>query len=142
MKEKFITKDNGDRATFEGGMVRDTENGKTRWDLIPDYVFFNCYPSKAADAYLAQDYKALIKVIIDDECSGDEIVYWKRVAELMTRGAEKYGEENWKLGKGADTSARYKKSLNRHLKQWLMGDREEDHAAAVAFNINGIIYTQ
>jgi len=149
----FITKDNGERATYAGGMVRDTENGKRRWDLIPDYVFFesvrNNKRGMVIDTYLLYkrgEYEiAYVKTLIDlvIEVEGCTVVeYWTRVAELMERGAIKYGEENWLNGKDEEVLARYKKSLNRHMKQWLMGDVEEDHAAAIAFNINGIIYTQ
>lgn len=31
----FVTKDSGERATLKGGMVRDTDKGKPRYDLIP-----------------------------------------------------------------------------------------------------------
>lgn len=33
--ESFITKDSGERAQFDSGMVRDTDTGKPRYDLIP-----------------------------------------------------------------------------------------------------------
>lgn len=32
---KFTTKDSGEREKFPSGMVRDTQNGKPRYDLIP-----------------------------------------------------------------------------------------------------------
>jgi len=32
---KFVTKDSGKRQKFESGMVRDTQDGKPRYDLIP-----------------------------------------------------------------------------------------------------------
>lgn len=32
---KFITKDSGNRQEFETGMVRDTQDGKPRFDLVP-----------------------------------------------------------------------------------------------------------
>lgn len=35
MSKKFITKDSGKRQEFESGMVRDTQEGKPRYDLIP-----------------------------------------------------------------------------------------------------------
>ena len=31
----FITKDSGERKQFQSGMVRDTDKGKPRYDLIP-----------------------------------------------------------------------------------------------------------
>lgn len=143
---EFVTKDNGNRAQLEGGMVRDTEEGKTRWDLIPDQVFFFYYSSNATqkiiEAYQTRDWITFISELIRIECSRNAMDFWKRQAELMERGAKKYGEHNWMLGKGEDAHARYVKSLNRHFKQWLIGDREEDHAVACVFNINGILYTE
>lgn len=147
----FVTKDGGDRATFDGGMVRDTEQGKTRWDLIPDDVFFDFVANddneKAINAYVSwkntrENHNHIIEEIIVLDCEGDCMEYWKRVADLMARGAAKYGELNWMLGKTNEVHERYKKSLDRHFKQWLLGDKEEDHAAAVAFNLSGYLYTK
>lgn len=63
--------------------------------------------------------------------------FLKRWAELMARGAKKYGEENWRQASGEPELARFKASATRHLFQWLDGDISEDHAAAVAFNLAG-----
>lgn len=35
VKEEFVTKDSGERQEFETGMVRDTQTGKPRYDLVP-----------------------------------------------------------------------------------------------------------
>lgn len=35
VKKDFITKDSGQRQEFPSGMVRDTQDGKPRFDLIP-----------------------------------------------------------------------------------------------------------
>ena len=35
MKKKFTIKDSGKRQEFPGGAVRDTTEGKIRWDLLP-----------------------------------------------------------------------------------------------------------
>lgn len=64
-----------------------------------------------------------------------------RLAELMARGAEKYGEHNWKKGIPTD---RYYESAYRHLISWRLnaeGDNE-DHLAAVVFNIFAIMYNE
>jgi hypothetical protein len=37
---------------------------------------------------------------------------------------------------------RFRMSAARHFEQWLRGDTDEDHAAAVFFNINGAEYTR
>lgn len=61
--------------------------------------------------------------------------FLKRWAALMTRGAEKYGRDNWRKADSQDELDRFKASAFRHLMQWLEGDTEEDHAAAVCFNL-------
>lgn len=63
--------------------------------------------------------------------------FLKRWAELMARGAKKYGEENWRKAATEVELARFKASATRHLFQWLDGDISEDHAVAVAFNLAG-----
>jgi hypothetical protein len=102
---QFITKDSGERAEYESGMVRDTEKGKARFDLLIP---------------LGVPY---------------EEQFLTRVAQLMARGAEKYVERNWELAEGEAELKRYKSSALRHLMQWVSDDREEDHAAAVVFNL-------
>lgn len=99
-KNDFITKDSGKRQSFSTGMVRDVQDGKPRFDLIPTEGL-------------------------------------RRLADLYARGAEKYGDDNWK--KGQPYSRAYA-SLFRHLIQWREGDRTEDHIAAVVFNAFALIY--
>jgi len=103
--QPFETKDSGERAQYESGMVRDTEKGKARFDLL--------FP-------LGVPYAAQMLT---------------RFAELMARGAEKYDARNWEKAKGAEELARYRSSALRHLVQWLAGETDEDHAAAVMFNL-------
>jgi hypothetical protein len=104
-KPGFTTKDSGAREQYDSGMVRDTNQGKPRFDLVlPEGV----------------PYK-------------DQL--FTRVAELMARGAEKYGDRNWEKAAGAPELARAKESAFRHFMQWYLGETDEDHAAAVFFNI-------
>lgn len=63
--------------------------------------------------------------------------FLKRWAELMARGAAKYGENNWRKAGTEEELRRFQASAIRHLFQWLENDRTEDHAAAVAFNLAG-----
>lgn len=63
--------------------------------------------------------------------------FLKRWAELMARGAKKYGENNWRKAATAEELTRFRASAVRHMFQYLEGDRTEDHAAAVAFNLAG-----
>lgn len=102
---EFETKDSGVRAAYDSGMVRDTQAGKARFDLLlPQGVPY-------ADQMLTRD------------------------AMLMARGADKYGERNWEKANGQPELDRYHSSALRHLMQWIGGETDEDHAAAVRFNI-------
>lgn len=64
----------------------------------------------------------------------------ERWAKLMERGAKKYDRDNWMKAEGAAELERFRSSALRHMIQWLRGDRDEDHAAAVIFNLNGAEY--
>lgn len=103
--DMFITRDSGQREAYASGMVRDTQDGKPRYELI-DRAFL------------------------------------KRWAELMARGAVKYGADNWRMANSHEEIERFKASALRHMMQWLDGDQTEDHAAAVAFNIAAAEYTK
>ena len=63
-----------------------------------------------------------------------------RWAELMARGAEKYGERNWELADSEEEMNRFLASAWRHFVQWSRGDIDEDHAAAVMFNVAAYEY--
>lgn len=95
-------KDSGKRQEFETGAVRDTSEGKGRYDLIPVYAL-------------------------------------KRLARHYENGAKKYGDNNWKKGMPL---RRYYDSAMRHLGNWMEGNRDEDHLAAVLFNVMAIIETE
>jgi hypothetical protein len=71
----------------------------------------------------------------------------QRWAEHLTKGGVKYpdvapGVANWTLAAGAVEWARFRASAFRHFMQWFFGARDEDHAAAVYFNINGAEYVR
>ena len=59
-----------------------------------------------------------------------------RWAELMMRGAEKYGERNWEKAESEEELIRFVASAFRHFVQWWRNDTDEDHASAVMFNIS------
>jgi hypothetical protein len=66
---------------------------------------------------------------------------FKRWAAHLTKGRQKYpdptpGVPNWTLAEGIEELHRARQSAARHFEQWLAGERDEDHAAAVFFNIN------
>lgn len=101
----FITKDSGDRAQYASGMQRDSNAGKAKFHLL--------FPKEVP--YESQ--------------------FMTRVADLMARGAQKYSARNWELAAGGDELERFRESAARHLVQWLSGETDEDHSAAVVFNL-------
>jgi hypothetical protein len=103
--QQYETKDSGKRAEYASGMVRDTEEGKARFGLL--------FPKGVPYA--------------------NQML--TRFAELMARGAQKYTERNWEKAEGPVELERYRSSALRHLVQWVTGEDDEDHAAAVMFNI-------
>ncbi|MGH9876368.1 MAG: dATP/dGTP diphosphohydrolase domain-containing protein [Nitrososphaerales archaeon] len=62
---------------------------------------------------------------------------FERWAIHLNNGAKKYEKRNWMKASGVIEYQRFKESALRHFIQWYQGDRKEDHAAAVFFNING-----
>lgn len=64
----------------------------------------------------------------------------KRWAIHLTNGAKKYAVRNWMKAEGREEYERARESAFRHFMQWYYGDRDEDHGAAVMFNINETEY--
>lgn len=106
----FVVKDSGARQEYDSGMRRDTQEGKPRFDLI---------------------------IPVDQSFEQQMLTRW---ALHMTLGADKYGDRNWELATGIEEYERFKGSALRHLLQWFTGMRDEDHAAAVFFNIAAAEY--
>lgn len=93
------------QATFPSGMVRDTADGKARFDLL-----------------LAEGVPYAHQFLT-------------RCADLMARGAVHYGDRNWEQADSAAELGRMRSSAIRHLMQWACGDTDEDHAAATVVNL-------
>lgn len=66
-----------------------------------------------------------------------EVLY--RDAKHYENGAEKYGDRNWEKGQPV---SRYYDSAVRHLLQWMAGADDEDHLAAVRWNVGAIMWTE
>jgi hypothetical protein len=58
-----------------------------------------------------------------------------RCAAHMTRSLEKYPERNWEQFGDLEAYDRCRASAFRHFMAWMTGDSDEDHAAAVFFNL-------
>jgi hypothetical protein len=70
-----------------------------------------------------------------------------RWAEHLTTGAVKYpdvspGVANWTLARSQEELLRFRESALHHVRQWVNGERDEDHAAALFFNVNGYEYVR
>lgn len=70
------------------------------------------------------------------------IPFLRRLANHLVLGAKKYGENNWMLASSPEELKRFKKSALRHMMQWLEGDMDEDHMAAVCFNLMAAEYVK
>lgn len=106
----YQTKDSGQRQEYGSGMHRDAETGKPRFDLI-----------------MPEDLPY----------SEQMLTRW---AELMERGALKYDARNWEHADSTTERDRFRGSAFRHFIQWYMGEDDEDHAAAVFFNVAAAEY--
>lgn len=103
---KYKLKDSGKRQQFKSGMVRDIQEGKPRFDLM------------------------MAKYIPYEE----SMLY--RWAMLMSKGAKKYDARNWEKANSEDEIDRGKSSAWRHFMAWYFGIEDEDHAAALFYNVN------
>jgi hypothetical protein len=108
----YEIKDSGTRTEFAGGMVRD------------------------ADAGNKTDYTSVM--------FGPMLERW---AVHCTKGRIKYpdsepGIPNWTLASSIEEWLHARGSLLRHLMAFLRGEQDEDHAAAIMFNVNVMEYTR
>ena len=92
--------------------------------------------------------------MVRDTTAG-KIDYWRafvgpmlsRFCAHVTKGAVKYpdvapGVPNWTRASGEEELQRARDSAARHFYQWMRGDIDEDHAAAVWFNIDVAEYVK
>ena len=64
----------------------------------------------------------------------------KDLAFLLARGAEKYDDNNWKSANDVKALTSFKASAWRHFVQYMEGEQDEAHHAAIMFNISAIEY--
>lgn len=102
---KFETKDSGKRYVEESGFQRDIQDDKPRFDLM----------------------------FAKDVPYSDQMI--TRFAELLSRGAKKYNDRNWERADSDEAMDRAKSSMLRHCIQAVCDEQDEDHLAAVMFNV-------
>ena len=109
--DNFEIKDSGERTKFDSGMVRDTALGKIDFTLAIDGPMFTRWARHLTRACVNPDGTP-----------------------------SKYPPRNWMLASGDAELSRFRVSAFRHFLSWLAGERDEDHAAAIFFNVNGAEY--
>lgn len=87
----------------------------------------------------SQDGKPRFDLLMPERVPYDK-QYLTRVARLMGRGAEHYEDRNWEQFADEVALERAKASAFRHFMQWLTGQEDEDHAAAIFFNVQAVEY--
>lgn len=100
------------RTHFEGGGMRDSQAGKPRFDLL--------LPARVPYA--------------------DQML--TRWAAHMAAGADRYEDRNWEQFGDNEAYERARASAFRHFMQWMAGETDEDHAAAVFFNVMAAEYVK
>lgn len=105
-------KDSGERVSYESGMRRDVQDDK------PDFTLF------------------YVKGLPYEEQPLTLLAHHLRL------GAEKYGRRNWEKANSEEELERFKSSAMRHLTQALCGEEDENHLAAVLFNVIAWMYLE
>lgn len=141
--------DSGNRTEFETGAVRDIQQGKGRFDLMPLDIMSKVFEIEFADEFEEGSIAYVLKSIAVFQQTGNEgwlciaIAHYSQavhvslptlmldVARHFENGALKYGERNWE--KGIPVS-RYIDSAVRHLMKDCACETDEDHAAAFVWN--------
>ena len=142
-------KDSGNRTKFATGAVRDIQQGKGRFDLMPLDIMSKAFGIKSAYELEEISIADVLGDVADFQRTGNEgwlciaIAHYSQavhvslptlmldVAKHFENGALKYGEHNWE--KGIPIS-RYIDSALRHLMKDCACETDEDHAAAFVWN--------
>jgi len=112
--------DSGKRETYEGGMVRDTEEGKT------DFMYV--YPGPMLERWAIHLMKGAVKYEKNNWLKAKSQAALDRYERSALRHIRQWitGENTWEY--------------DEELDEWV--EIIEDHAAAVLFNINGAEYVR
>lgn len=112
--EKYTVHQQGAQAVHSDGVRRDTQQGKTLYTLL--------FPKG---------------VPMDEQL-------FVRVARHYTKGGEKHGNRNWENSCAEDTLEHHTEALWRHFMEFFFdtGKNNEDHAAAVVWNVNAVDLTR
>lgn len=150
--EKSPLKDSGARREFEGGAVRDIQEGKGRCDLLPLAVAAKMMAKEEHDLdtvlmslanfqYYGQTsylFSAMTEFMRGPSTFRNRPDMLMEVAKHFEDGAKKYAPNNWK--KGIPTHS-YLDSAVRHYLKFRRGDKDEAHDRAFIWNIMCLLWT-
>jgi hypothetical protein len=165
MKKNFDNvKDSGKRQAFNTGSVRDTSEGKGMPHLIAgeayakiiskcnikgDHLLFeiekrlNLYntivKNKEENIKFIYESIGLVKQYIAKITDNTYYSIMVRLANHYANGAKKYAKNNWRKGQPI---SRYYDSAMRHLWKMIDGLEDEDHPAALYWNLLAIVQTK
>lgn len=122
-------------------MVRVEENK----DLVKDFNIPNPLPKKfiTKDSGKRQEFESGMMRDTQEDKPRYDLCYEPLLTDwafLMHRGAKKYTENNWKNANSTEELNRFKASAWRHFIQFMKGEEDEAHHAAILFNIGGCMY--
>lgn len=143
-------KDTGNRVKFNTGAEKDIAEGRGRYDLLPletlsmlyreqdregtakfiDCIYTSLTVTKINDKIksLNQALKAFIDYITEESLD----TFVPVIALMFEKGAKKYAERDWEKGRPMIV---YVNSILRHFFQYVNGETDEDHKAAVVWNL-------
>ena len=161
MSEKEI-KVTGTPIKYGNGAIRNTKEGKGRFDLIPHepYDIIASMMSKIDDVDVKPIYvygyamddeidKAIVGLLLyhyTEKCYISPVttiklmmLMMKTLARHFEKGAKVYGERNCEKG---IPEWSFRDSGLRHLAQYFNGENDEDHFAAALWNFWMLIWTR
>ncbi len=123
----YVVKDSGKRQDFSSGAVRDTQDGKGDYSALP-LGWVHDLVKQMQIRNQPSDRVDLLPV--------EELL---RLASVYGKGSQKYGDFNWQRGM---PMSRYASSIQRHLKDFALGDASEDHLMQAAWNCFAMAWTE
>lgn len=160
LTQKSPLKDSGTRDVFSTGAVRDADDAKGRMDLVPMDVVGRIivFSREVAEQELTKEH-CFCQVMgeIEKVIRGKDVLPAFRAFIVFTRyaypdmseaimdlsvhfrnGASKYAERNWEK---FIPLHRFLDSCGRHMLKWYRGDTDENHTAAILWNLICYIWT-
>ncbi|MFI9629249.1 dATP/dGTP diphosphohydrolase domain-containing protein [Streptomyces sp. NPDC052042] len=131
----YETKDPGRRDQYASGMLSQPATGRPRFDLIvPENVPYDEQLLTCCAALMTSGAEKYTRYG-ECTCSEGEKDAGQHLPGCPALTISTRGERNWEKADSQAELDRMKASAFRHFMQWLTGETDEDHAAAVVFNL-------